>query len=267
MSSVPLYVRASAIAGALATAAFGGYIYSHVETVPETGRRRLMLMTPQSERRLGEMSFREILRDNRDAIVPPSDPRAKMVRAVGQRIAAASNRTDFKWDFVVIESPEPNAFCLPGGKICVYTGLFKLLRNQDSLAAVLSHEVAHALARHSAEQLSVGNLFSLFLLFLSPEASTLASSAFALGVNLPKSRAHESEADAIGLQLMAKACYDPRASPAMFADWAKMDSPKSLKYFSTHPPSAERAKDLTNQLGTPLRHFDAHCHDVRRHFQ
>ncbi|OQR87259.1 metalloprotease family M48X [Achlya hypogyna] len=267
MSALPLYVRASAVVGSVAAAAFGGYVYSHVETVPGTGRRRLMLMSQNAERRLGEQSFRDILRQHSGAILPRSDPRSKMVRAVGERLAKASDRPDFKWEFVVIDSPEPNAFCLPGGKICVYTGLFKLLRHQDGLAAVLSHEVAHALARHSAEQISVGSLFSMFLLLLSPEAGTLATSAFKLVVDLPKSREHESEADAIGLELMAKACYDPRASPEqMFADWARMDGHKALKYFSTHPPSAERAAELQKQLQAPLTHFHRHCADVRRHF-
>ncbi|OQR90850.1 metalloprotease family M48X [Thraustotheca clavata] len=264
MTTLPRYIRLTAAAGVLTTAAFGGYVLSHLEVIPETGRRRLMLISPETERRLGEMNFRKILQQHQNQILPLTDPRAKMVRYVGERIAKASNRPDFNWEFVVIDSPEENAFCLPGGKICVYTGLFKQLRHQDGLAAVLSHEVAHALARHSAEQISLGSLFSIMLLFLSPEASTVVASAYSLAFDLPKSREHESEADAIGLDLMAKACFDPRASPEMFADWAKKDHIKAFKYFSTHPPSSERAQNLQKLLKGPMDRYNHHCHDVQK---
>ncbi|CAK4647724.1 unnamed protein product [Aphanomyces euteiches] len=238
---VPTHVKV----GAAASIALGcGFLAMHIETVPQTGRKRLMLVSPETERRLGEETFRQVLAQHRNDILPASDPKSRMVKRVGQRIARVSGQNDFKWEFVVIDSPEANAFCVPGGKVCVFTGLFKTLRHEDGLASVMGHEIAHALARHSVEQMSLSALLMLGLLFLPPESIQIVRVAFSLGVDLPYSRKYELEADAIGLELMAKACYDPRASPQMFADWDKKKLGQSLKYFSTHPPNSERSTIL-----------------------
>ena len=97
-----------------------------------------------------------------------------MVKKVGKRIAQASGRPDLKWEFAVIESEQANAFVLPGGKVCVYTGLFKVLRNEASLAAVLGHEAGHAVARHVAEKMTLSNIFMLAMLLIDPNAVQLS---------------------------------------------------------------------------------------------
>ncbi|ETV64903.1 hypothetical protein, variant 2 [Aphanomyces astaci] len=190
-----------------------------------------------------------------------------MVKYVGQRIANAAKQNDFKWEFVTIDSPEANAFCIPGGKVCVFTGIFKTLRNEDGLASVMGHEIAHAIARHSAEQMSISAALFPILLLLPPETFHLARLAFNLGVNLPFSRKHELEADAIGLDLMARACFDPRASPQMFEDWEKQHIGSSLTYFSTHPPNAERYTLLREKMKGPLTYYKQHCLDLQHHFR
>ncbi|KAF0684180.1 Aste57867_23830 [Aphanomyces stellatus] len=260
---IPPYVKVAA-AGCLLAA--GGFVAMHVDTVPQTGRKRLMFLSRETERRIGEQTFQDVLALHKGHILPPSHPKSKMVTRVGRRIAKVAGQDDFQWEFAVIDSPDANAFCVPGGKVCVFTGLFKTLRHEDGLAAVLGHEIAHAVARHSAEQMSMSALLLLGLLFLPTGSIQVARLAFTLGVDLPFSRMHELEADAIGLDLMAKACYDPRASPQMFADWEKQHLGTTVKYLSTHPPNTERSSLLRNQLKEPLAYFQKHCHDVRTNF-
>ncbi|ETV91056.1 hypothetical protein, variant 1 [Aphanomyces invadans] len=262
--AVPPYVK---VAVATTLVAVGGLVVTHIDTVPQTGRKRLMFLNPVMERELGEQTFKAVLAEHGGRILPRTHPKAKMVDYVGRRIALAAKQDDFKWEFVVIDSPEANAFCIPGGKVCVFTGIFKTLRNEDSLASVMGHEIAHAIARHSAEQMSISAALFPFLLLLPPETFHLARLAFNLGVNLPFSRKHELEADAIGLDLMAKACFDPRASPQMFEDWEKQHLGSSLTYFSTHPPNAERYTRLRERMKEPLAYYKQYCVDRQSHFR
>ncbi|ETV91059.1 hypothetical protein, variant 4 [Aphanomyces invadans] len=199
--AVPPYVK---VAVATTLVAVGGLVVTHIDTVPQTGRKRLMFLNPVMERELGEQTFKAVLAEHGGRILPRTHPKAKMVDYVGRRIALAAKQDDFKWEFVVIDSPEANAFCIPGGKVCVFTGIFKTLRNEDSLASVMGHEIAHAIARHSAEQMSISAALFPFLLLLPPETFHLARLAFNLGVNLPFSRKHELEADAIGYTISSQ---------------------------------------------------------------
>ena len=153
------------------------------------------------------------------------------MRRIGQRIAAVANRPDFDWEFNVIESDTQNAFCLPGGKVAVYTGILSVCDNEAGLAVVMSHEVAHAIARHGGERMTYQTAQNLgksavgYMMQKQDEQKqkivlTAYSGVSEYGVILPFSRKHEMEADRIGIMLMAKAGYDPSEAPVFWARFA-----------------------------------------------
>jgi len=178
---------------------------------PITGRSQLIMIDKQQELALGFQSAQEVLKKEKIS----SDPQKNaMVKRIGQRIANVSGQSNYKWEFFVIENDkEANAFCLPGGKVFVYTGLFKYVANDDELAAVMGHEIGHALARHGAERMSRGQLAQTGGQLLSavmqgrgnPQNTAMVMQAFGigtqLGIMLPHSRVQEYEADHIGLVL------------------------------------------------------------------
>ncbi|GLE02903.1 hypothetical protein PINS_up011767 [Pythium insidiosum] len=263
----PPYMRAMVLGTATVC---GVFVVSHIETMPHTGRRRLMFLSHAAEEQLGERAYQEILRSER--LLPSTHPMSRTVARVGAKIVETSNEPRMKWRFHVIDSPEPNAFCLPGirtcnsqderrshraqgltdlcqgGKVFVHTGLFKILSNEDTLAAVMFHEAAHGVARHGAEKVSFSLLVYGLLAFLLPDFGQLGDLVVHLAVDLPFSRKLELEADSLGLRLMAKACYDPRASLQMHAALGKLHERQPPKYFSTHPPSEERMQAARRQL-------------------
>lgn len=230
------------------------------EAVPVTGRRQVVLMTDLEERALGVQAFRDVLARER----PSPDPRrVARVNRVGRRIAAATGRPDLRWDFRVVERDEVNAACLPGGKVVVYTGLLDRVASDDELAAVLGHEVAHAVARHSAERLTQEMLADLGVSLVAelvgvksrdPVLSAAVMAALgagaAVGILLPYSRLHEAEADAMGLIFMADAGYDPRAALRF---WQRMQvhqatRPQTPEFLSTHPAGASRIEAIAAAL-------------------
>lgn len=189
------------------------------------------------------------------------------VREVGERIAAVAERPDYDWEFAVLENPEvANAFALPDGKVAVYSGLFPIAKDSAGLAAVLGHEVAHAIARHGAEQLTqkividglTGGISSAFEV---PGLQFLAGVAIGMGVHvgykLPFSRAQESEADHIGIILMAKAGYDPREILGLWERFEAAQKQAPIEFLSTHPNPGTRREDLLVWLPEAQAHFDA----------
>jgi len=216
---------------------------------PITGRNQLIMVSPQQEIQLGYQSAKQILSKEKIS----HDPRLNaMVKRVGERIAKVTGKNDYKWEFFVIDNDkEANAFCLPGGKVFVYTGLFKYISNDAELAAVLGHEIGHALARHGAERISRGELVNMGGQVLqsvmmgkgNPQNTAMVMQAFGvgtqLGVMLPHSRTQEYEADHIGLVLMAKAGYNPNAALTF---WEKFQNSGKTppEYLSTHPAPANR---------------------------
>ncbi|ETX03242.1 MAG: hypothetical protein ETSY1_00795 [Candidatus Entotheonella factor] len=230
------------------------------ETVPITGRSQLMLMSEPEEMQLGLTAYREILSQEN---LSQSRRVNAMVERVGKRIAAVSNRPNFEWEFRVIDKDQANAFALPGGKVAVYTGILKYTQTEAGLAVVMGHEVAHALARHGAERMSQSMLANTGLNALgaiagvqNPGVMQAISLAYGVGVELPFGRSQESEADRIGLVLMAKAGYDPREAIPF---WQRMSAGKGEggppQFLSTHPSGETRIRQLQEWMPEALSHY------------
>jgi predicted Zn-dependent protease len=236
-------------------------------TNPVTGRQSMVLISQGQETTLGAQSFQEIRQKEKVSSDPGLNAR---VARVGQRIAAAvgDDLPEAKWEFVVFDSKELNAFALPGGKVGVYTGLLHLAESDAELATVIGHEIGHVTARHGAERMSeamviagVGVIGAAVVEAKTEDAQTrqlfeLAyGGAATLGRVLPQSRANESEADRMGAIYAARAGYDPRAAITF---WEKMMAQKKAAertpagssgaalnaIFSTHPADEKRIADL-----------------------
>jgi len=222
-------------------------------SVPYTQRKQLLLIPESTELELGIQSFNDIIKTSKIS----NDPyKNALVRKVGVRIAKAANKPDYKWEFIVISNKTSNAFCLPGGKIAIFTGLFKYIKNETSLATVISHEIAHVLARHAGERMSQDLLVNLGAKALdaglggqNPTARQAILMAFGLGskvgILLPYSRKQEEEADRIGLILMAKAGYDPRKAIDFWQEMMKENKGNSPpEFLSTHPSDIKRVQKI-----------------------
>jgi predicted Zn-dependent protease len=218
---------------------------------PYTNRSQMIFMSPKDELALGEKSYKEALSDAK-VITGTND--ANRIKAIGSKIAKVANRSDFNWEFNLVQNDALNAFCLPGGKVVVYTGILKVARNDDQLATVISHEIAHALARHGAERMSssmvqqgVQVLGNVVLAAGAPEYQNVFNQTYGIGtqvgVMLPYGRMQESEADEIGIYLMHKAGYNIYEALKF---WENMSEGKkeTSDFLSTHPSSATRIKDL-----------------------
>jgi predicted Zn-dependent protease len=218
---------------------------------PYTQRNQLILMSQSEEMSLGEQSYKEALSQ---AEVIHNTKEAQRIQIIGQRIAKAANRPDFNWEFNLVKNDEKNAFCLPGGKVVVYTGILSVAQNDDQLATVISHEIAHALARHGAERMSTNMLArgvqTVGTIVLGSQGSAYTQAfnvGFGLGsqygVLMPYGRMQESEADEIGIYLMKEAGYNPNEAVKF---WENMNSgnAQSIEFFSTHPNSDTRIKDI-----------------------
>ena len=193
-----------------------------------------------------------------------------MVRRVGERIAAVAPLPNAQWEFVVFDDPKTaNAFCLPGGKVGVYTGLLPLAANEDGLATVIGHEVAHAVARHGGERMSEalltqlgGQLLGTALQNKGEQTRNLWLGVYGLssqvGWTLPHSRNQESEADHLGLLYMARAGYDPRAAVEFwmrFDAYNKQHGQQHWEFLSTHPLDERRIAALEAQMPAALAEY------------
>jgi predicted Zn-dependent protease len=216
------------------------------ESAPVTGRKQLVLLSDSQATEMGLTAYQKILKENK---LSTDKAQVERVRRVGKRIAVASGRTDLQWEFNVIQDDSPNAFALPGGKVGVNTGLFKVARNDDQLAAVMAHEVGHAIARHGSERMSQQMAVQAVVTGLGAsdslaQYSELAAMAATLGVILPFSRTQEAEADHIGVIMMAKAGYDPRAAVTLWENFAKLSGSRQPEFLSTHPAPSSRIENL-----------------------
>lgn len=238
--------------------------WSGCHSTPVTGRRQLLVVPETKEIAMGVDAYQDILAKEK----PSTNQRyIEMVNRVGQRIAAVADRPDYDWEFRVIESEQQNAFALPGGKVAVYEGIIPICQSEAGLAVVMSHEVAHAIARHGGERMSHATLKSGLqkgVEFATQQRSEgeqkIILSAYGVaseyGVMLPYSRKQESEADHIGLLLMAKAGYDPEEAPKFWERFAGAKSGEAQpEFLSTHPNDQRRADDLRALLPEAVEEY------------
>ena len=222
-------------------------------STPVTGRRQLLLVPEAQEKQMGISAYEEVLKDEK----PTSNAEyQQMVERVGKRIATVAGRPDYDWEFRVIDSSEKNAFALPGGKVAIYEGILPICQNEAGLAVVMAHEVAHALARHGGERMThqklqngVQQAVNVMVRDRDEKQRDLVLAAYGAasqyGVILPYSRKHESEADHIGVKLMAQAGYDPSEAPRFWERFAQIKGEGGpMEFMSTHPSDARRAADL-----------------------
>jgi len=237
-----------------------------------TGRTQLMLVSEQQAIGASRQAYVQEMDKYRKAGKLVTDPRLlKRVEVITERLVAqaVTMRPDsarWEWSVQVIDEPKTvNAWCMAGGRMAIYTGLIqKVDPTDDELAQVMGHEIAHALANHTAERMSVamasqaGVLAAGILLDQSPSSMAATAAAAQLAVNLPNSRTAESEADRIGIELAAKAGYDPRAAVTL---WRKMGAVGGGKappqFLSTHPDDAQRQQRLGALVPQMLPYYQA----------
>jgi predicted Zn-dependent protease len=231
---------------------------SGCHTVPYSDRTRFLATSESEEARMGLDAWNEVLQSEKVS----SDPFLNhALKRVGGAIAAVSGRSDFNWEFKVFDSETANAYCLPGGKVGVYTALYRYTANDAELATVVSHEIAHAICRHGGERVSQNLLQTLGAALLSTATDSEAvmvayGAATQYGALLPFSRKHESEADYVGLLLMAKAGYDPRQSIAFWRKFGDQESSKLMEYVSTHPHGTTRIEGLQEKMPEALKLYE-----------
>lgn len=235
-----------------------------------TGRSQLMLVSDAQMTTLGHQAFADIRRQK----PIETDPRVnRYVRCIADAIvrAAPGPARDAAWDVIVFRDDTPNAFALPGGGIGVHTGLLAVARTPDQLAAVIGHEVGHVLARHSHERVSQALAANAGLTIAGSLAGDLSAgqqrvllNALGLGaqvgVLLPFSRAHESEADVIGLDLMARAGFDPREAVVLWENMRRAGGRGGIEFLSTHPTPDTRIRALWAEMPRAMDTYD----DARR---
>jgi len=268
-------VLALGVRGALGACAAVGFLeaLSGCYRAPGTARDQLIFISEDKEIAMGVRAFREVLRG---APLNENPEINEMVHRVGQRIAAAANKPEYHWEFAVIQEDRTiNAFALPGGKVAVFTGLLKVTKSEAGLATVMGHEVAHALQRHGAERMSrnileqiaqIGAMAGAASGKMDPSVAMGAMSAYGVGVSLPFNRKQESEADYMGLRLMAQAGYDPHEAVPF---WERMSGcPRNMigklcfrsasaipEFLSTHPSDISRINQIEAWVPDAMRYY------------
>ncbi|TNE44098.1 MAG: M48 family peptidase [Deltaproteobacteria bacterium] len=227
-----------------------------------SGRRALILVPQGKMLTLGAQAYQEMRQKSRRS---RNTRLISLVRKIGMDIARASGQ-NYKWEFELFEDPKQiNAFCLPGGKVGVYSGILPVARTNAGLAAIMGHEVAHAVLRHGAErmsqQMALKGVMSLgSIVFGNSKYKGAIMGAMGLGakfgVMLPYSRSHESEADRMGLMYMAKAGYNPKEAVSLWVRMAQQGkTPPEL--VSTHPNPIKRSKALNAQISSVVKYYRA----------
>ena len=230
---------------------------------PYTNRTQIVMVSPVQESQMGYQAAREILQKEK---ISHNRRLNALVKRVGIKIARVANQPDYKWEFFVIDKDVLNAFCLPGGKVFVYTGIFKAARNEDQLAVVMGHEIAHAIARHGAERMSMIQLSRMGKEIISQTVlkgsayGGLFDTAYGLGeqfgVVLPYSRKFEYEADEIGLYLMTKAGYNPREALRFWQNMLRLKKGGiQPEFLSTHPADQNRIQRLKQLIPKALKYY------------
>ncbi len=250
-------------------------LLSGCATVPITGRKQLILISCSELNSLSKDNYRKLLAESE---LSRDSDKVQMVRSIGSKIARSTESFligngmsdmigNFAWEFNLIEDTAVNAFALPGGKVAVYSGILKYTQNEDGLAVVIAHEIAHVIAKHGGERMSQMMLaqFGHTMITQALEEKTQTTQQFLmlaygvsmnLGVVLPYSRLHEKEADRIGLILMAQAGYNPQEAIPF---WERMSNARKgaqmPEFLSTHPASETRINAIRECLHEALKYY------------
>lgn len=243
-------------------------------TVPMTDRKQLNLLPESQMVGMAATSYSQFLRENQ--VVDYNDPRSIRVRLVGSKIAAAAQKylkqhgmlkriVGFDWEFKLVNSPEKNAWCMPGGKVVFYTGILDVTQNDAGLAVVMGHEIAHAIARHGNERMSQGLAVQLGGVGLGVAMSQQSAAtqniflqSYGIGSTLGMlkySRVHESEADHMGLVFMAMAGYNPEEAPKFWQRMAAGGGQAPPEFMSTHPSHSTRVSNLNKWMAEAKKYY------------
>jgi predicted Zn-dependent protease len=244
-------------------------------TVPLTNRSQLNIIPDSEMLAMSFSQYDQFLKENK---LSKNQSQTQMVKSVGKRIEAAVTQylydnnyaqllEGFDWEFNLVENDLVNAWCMPGGKVVVYTGILPITKNENGLAVVMGHEIAHAIAEHGGERMSqellrqAGGVALSVALKDNPEQTrNYWMAAYGLGsevgVMLPFSRLHESEADRLGLIFMAMAGYDPQEAPRFWERMSKAgDGQKPPEFLSTHPSDETRISNLNKWMPEAMKYF------------
>lgn len=308
---IPGYDRSQGLAGMLGgrgliilliVVGLVGWWFSNQQT-GITGRSQMITTSIEDENRMGLEAYMQVLAEEpvlcargATSCALEETREVERVRAIGRRLQAAAAEWEavgavmsvkgetagalpswgaltksFDWQFNVIASDTPNAFALPGGFVAVYSGLLPVAANDDGLAAIMGHEIGHALARHGGERMSQQQVMSFGQLAvglavgdMGYDTQRMVMGAFGLGAELgvlkPFSRAHESEADLIGLELMVRACFDPRETPRLWRRMADLGGgERPPEFLSTHPDPVARAAVFEELMPTAIAAYEQGC--------
>ncbi|HYV93323.1 MAG TPA: M48 family metallopeptidase [Chitinophagales bacterium] len=243
--------------------------------VPITNRKQVQLLPNSEVNSMALQQYQDVLKTNK---VINGTPDALMVQRVGQKISAAAVKVmvqlkqsdriaGYKWEYHLLDSKEVNAWCMPGGKIAVYSGLLPITKDEAGLAVVVGHEVGHAIAQHGNERMSQqliaqmgGIALSVALSSKPQQTQDIFNAAYGVGATygalLPFSRQQESEADKLGLVLMAAAGYDPHTAVDLWERMKQQSSGQQVPAFlSTHPSDQNRINDIKAYLPTAMKYY------------
>lgn len=243
-------------------------------TVPLIGRKQVSLLPESNMVEMSLTSYSQFLKENK---LSANKEQTDVVKRVGARMSVAVEKylkengfqdrvADFKWEFNLVENKEPNAWCMPGGKVVFYSGILPLTKNDAGVAVVMGHEIAHAVARHGNERMSQQMLVQFGGVALSEAIKTKPEQTQAifqtayglgsqLGVMLPYSRQHEYEGDKLGLIFMAIAGYDPKEAIGFWERMAANSSGKTPEFLSTHPVEANRIEAIKQFLPDAMKYY------------
>jgi predicted Zn-dependent protease len=252
----------------------GFQFFTSCSTVPLSGRSQLNLLPESELMAMSVTNYGDFLKENK---LSSNQEQTAMVKRIGSKIASAVERylnenglgsrvADYKWEFSLVEEATPNAWCMPGGKVVVYSGILPITQTEAGLAVVMGHEIAHAIARHGNERMSQAMLIETGGLALSTalqtkpqETQALFMTAYGLGttvgVSLPYSRSHESEADHLGLIFMAMAGYNPEEAVTFWQRMEQSAGQKPPEFLSTHPADQTRIENLKKIMPEAMSYY------------